>query len=181
MDYYRIKTEYTEEMNDGSLSKIKVEDLVFATSYTEAEKVAYALIEDLARTQFSETISFEIVRTKIEEVLYSPILTNDKKLIAGLVYNYFVEDEDSGVGLYAVKVLFIETDEKGKTRKTNEVIYTPATSSANASLIIHEHLKAIETRDFLIRDIKFDKAESILWPSETYQSKCNSYKDKGAA
>lgn len=44
-DYFRIKMTWTAEQEDGSLAKVKTEDLVYASSYTEAEKIAYALIE----------------------------------------------------------------------------------------------------------------------------------------
>lgn len=174
MDYYRIKTEFTDEnQQDGSLYKRKSEDLVMAASYTEAEKIAYALIESLGRAELNENVTFEIIRTKIEEVLYNNVLATDKQLVCGLTNAHFEEDEDSGVGLYAVKVMLSEMDEKtGKIRKSNEVIYTPATSNKDAADYVTKYLKKVETRDFIIRDIKFDKAESILWPADVYVRKC---------
>ena len=173
MDYYRIKTEYTEELDGGALGKRKVEDLVFATSYTEAEKVAYALIEHLSRTQFSDNIDIEIVKTKIGEVLYNNILVPEENLVCGLKHTYFEDEEDSGVGLYAVKVLLSTIDEKtAKQKKTTETIYVPAESNTHAAEMINAYLAVVEGRDFVVRDIKFDKAASITWPVDVYEKKC---------
>ena len=171
-DYYRIKTEWTSEREDGGLAKIKTEELVHASSYTEAEKVAYAIAEDQNRTGFSSSINLEIVKTKIKEMLFNPTLKSDTNLVAGLVCNYFEESDDTGVGLYAVKVMYIELDEKtGKEKRSNDTIYTPATSNTDASNFVSSFLKANETREFVIRDIKFDKAESILWSAEVHKEK----------
>ena len=43
----------------------------------------------------------------------------------------------------------------------------------HASEIVSVYLGAIETRDFLIRDIKFDKAASITWPVDVFEKKIN--------
>ena len=52
-NYYRIKTEWTKEDADGQLQKTKTEELVYATSYSEAEATAYALIESENRERDS--------------------------------------------------------------------------------------------------------------------------------
>ena len=46
LDFYRIKTEWTRERENGELAKVKTEELVMVISYTEAEKVAYSIVED---------------------------------------------------------------------------------------------------------------------------------------
>lgn len=171
-DYYRIKTEWTAEKEDGSLMKTKTEELVLAASYTEAEKVAYLIAEDQNRMQYSSSINVEIVKTKITEMLYNSTLSHDNELIAGLVCNYFEEGADTGVGFYAVKVMYIELDEKtGKSKRANETIYTPAISNTDAANFVKQFLKENETRDFVIRDTKFDKAETILWPAAVQEEK----------
>ena len=56
--------------------------------------------------------------------MYSDVLAQDTDMTAGLICNFFEEDEDTGVGLYCVKVMFIEVDEKtGKEKRSNENIY----------------------------------------------------------
>jgi hypothetical protein len=175
-NYYRIKTDWTAEKQDGNLTKTKTEELVLASSYTEAEAVAYAIAEDQNRTQFNSSIGIEITKTKIKELLYNDTLSCDNKLIAGLIQNYFEEADNTGVGLYAVKVMYIELDEKtGKEKQSNDTIYVPSTSNADASDFVNQYLKKVETRDYVIRDIKFDKAEAILWSPEIHQEKIKRY------
>jgi hypothetical protein len=172
-NYYRIKTEWLAEKEDGGLMKVKTEELVFASSYTEAEKVAYELTENQSRTQFG-SVNIEIVKTKITELLHNDNLVQDNKMVAGLICNYFEETENTGVGIYAVKVMYITLDEKtGKEKRNSETIYTPASSNTAAATYVQNYLKRFETRDFIIRDTKFDNAEAILWPAHIHQQKLN--------
>lgn len=175
-DYYRIKTEWISEKEGGNLAKTKTEELVLATSYSEAEKVALEIAEDQNRSQYGD-FAIEIVKTKIAELLYNDNLSQDDNTISGLICNYFEEKENSGVGLYAVKVLYFETDEKtGNDKRSNETIYTPASSNTDAANFVEAYLKQCgEMRDFIIRDTKFDKAEAILWPSDVHQNKLNTF------
>lgn len=169
-DYYRIKMNWTAEDEDGTLAKIKTEDLVYASSYTEAEKIAYALVEDQKRDQYSD-VTFEIIKTKITEMLFNDNLCHDSELIGGLVYNYLDPEADENIGIYSVKVMTMVIDEKtAKEKRSYETIYTPASSNTDAAERIQKHLGLA---DYVIRDIKFDKAESILWPTEIFESKVN--------
>lgn len=169
-DYFRIKMAWTEEQEDGSLAKVKTEDLVYASSYTEAEKIAYALIEDQQRSRHGD-VSFEIIKTKISEMLYNDNLQHDSDLIGGMVYNYLDPSADENIGIYSVKVMLTTIDERtAKEKHSYETIYTPASSNTDAAARISKHLSMA---DFVIRDIKFDKAESILWPAETFKMKAN--------
>lgn len=169
MFYFRIKTEWTKESEDGTLGKTKTEELVQAVNYTDAERIANELAKD--RSEFG-CIDIEISRTKIQEILYSDVLCKDSNLVGGLVHSYFEEAEDSGVGFYAVKVMFVVLDERtGKEKKSNEVIYVPANSNTDAAEQVANFLDRNDTRTFVIRDIKYDKAEAILWTPETYQDK----------
>lgn len=171
-DFYRIKTEWTSEKEGGALAKVKTEELVYASSYTEAESVAHAIAESQNRSQFG-SIHIEIIKTKINELVYNDTLVQDNELTEGLICNFFEEGEDTGVGLYNVKVMYISVDEKtGKEKRSNENIYMPATSNIKAAQLVRDYLKKVgETRDFIVRDTKFDKAEAILWPSEVHQEK----------
>ena len=167
-DYFRIKMAWTEEQKDGSLAKVKTEDLVYASNYTEAEQMAVALINDQQRDRHSE-VSYEILKTKISEMLYNENLVHDIEPINGCVYNYIDPSADENAGIYAVKVMYILVDEKsGKDKYTYGTIYTPAYSNTDAAERINKHL---EMADFVIRDIKFDKAESVLWPEDVFKCK----------
>lgn len=169
-NYYRIKTVWRGETEDGSLAKFKTEELVYATSYSEAEKIAYALIEQENRAHFS-TPTIEIIKTKIEELVFNDILKTDGTLACGLTNCFFEETDDTGVGLYGVKVMFIVVDEKsGKEKRTHSIIYVPAYSNAEASARVNDYLKQSTDRgDFVVRDAKFDQTSAILWPTDYYQ------------
>lgn len=174
LSYFRIKTEYTKEQENGTLQKTKIEELVLATSYTEAEKVAYKLAEIYDRTKFSN-INIEIIKTKITDVLYNNILEQDEDQVCGMIGNFFSESENSGTGLYSVKTDFFTVDEKtAKEKKTTETFYTPATSNADANNRIIEHLRDTMS-DYVIRDAKFDRAEAIYWPTEVHRNKTQEY------
>ena len=168
--YFRIKTEWMAEGENGALGKTKTEELVLATSYTEAEAVAYAIAENQNRTRFG-SINIEIVKTKISDVICNEILESGETLMQGLVEQYFEEGEDSGVGLYAVKIIeFILDEVTGVTKRTTETLYVPALSNADTTSRINKLLSKTLS-EYVIRDVKFDKAAAIYWPVEVYQSK----------
>lgn len=176
LSYFRIKTEWTAEMSNGALQKKKTEELVLATNYTEAEKVAYSIVESQGRSDIKSVSNIDITKTKIEEMLFNSTLQHDDKLVGGLVYNYFEESDDTGVGLYAVKVVYFEEDEKTGNKKTSsETIYTPAESTTGAIDFVHMWLKDNENRDFTVRDAKFDKAEAVLLPTDVQENKSNTF------
>ena len=172
LNFYRIKTEWVAEQVNGMLNKTKTEELVYATSYTEAEKVAYAIVEDQNRAKYG-SINIEIIKTKIDDVLFNEIFVQDDNAICGMICNFFEEGEDSGCGLYSVKVINIMLDEKtGKEKRTAETFYVPAVSNVDASKRIDKYMSN-GTGEYLIRDTKFDKAEAIYWPKDVHQSKVN--------
>ena len=174
LDFYRIKTEWVRELESGELGKVKSEELVMTASYTDAEKVAYTIAEDQSRTQFG-SMNIEIIKTKINDVLFNDILAQDDKTLCGLVCNYFKEPEDSGVGLYQVKMVIFGQDEKtGKTKRTAQTVFVPAMSNADATKRIEEDMKHVMS-DFVIRDTRFDKAEAIYWPIATHKSKTQTF------
>lgn len=173
LNYFRIKTEMLAESPNGALERKKIEELILATSYTEAEALVHEISHSLNRTEFG-SISYEIIKTNISDVIFNNILSQDNA-IKGFVPNFFSEDETSGVGLYSVKVIFIIIDEKtAKEKKTTEVFYVPAESNADANRRINEHLNGT-MGDFVIRDAKFDKAEAIYWPLDVHKNKVRDF------
>lgn len=173
LHYFRVKTECTVELPNGALAKKKIEELVLAANYTEAETITHALVSALNRAQFG-SVSYEIVKTKISDVLYNDILAQEET-VQGFCCNYFEEDENSGVGLYVVKVMFITIDEKtAKEKKSIEDFYVPALSNADANDKISNYLGKTMS-DFVIRDAKFDKAEAIYWPLDVHNNKVEAF------
>ena len=173
-NYYRIKTNWLAEKEGGDLTKTRTEELVFATSYSEAERLAYDLIERYGRGQYA-TPEIEIVKTKIKELIYDSILQTEEGATSGLICCFFEEGEDTGVGLYQVKVYYTEVDEKtGKEKHSTEAIFIPAHSNSSATQQVLNFLEKVgETRDYIVRDTKFDKAEAIFWPYDEFSRQVN--------
>ena len=161
-NYFRIKMAYKGTNDLGAIVPIKSEDLVMATCYTEAEQNAY---------KFGD-VDIYIVRTKISEFDYNDTFATDTELICGLISYFFEESEDTEVGLYQVSLVYYDVDEKtGKTRSSNSTIYVPAYSSSEAIENIRTYLKrAGETREYTIRNVKYDKAQSVMVTPETHQN-----------
>lgn len=173
LSYFRIKTECTVELPNGALGKKKIEELVLATNYTEAEALVHEIIASLNRAQFG-SINYEITKTKIEDIQFNNVLTQEKT-IKNFVCNCFSEEESTGVGLYAVKVDFFTIDERtAKEKKTTNNFYVPAFSNADATDRIQRYLKQ-SVSDFVIRDAKFDKTEAIYWPLDVHNSKVKAF------
>lgn len=166
--YFRIKMAYKGINKEGGISSIKTEDLVMATCYSEAEKVAYTLAE--GKDKFGK-VDIEIVRTKINEIAYNTTFTTDKELMCGLVSYYFEEDADTGVGLYQVQLVYHEESKGGNPITTSSCIYIPAYSSSEAIKNIHEYLRNVgEQREYTIRNVKYDKAQSVMVTMEQHQT-----------
>lgn len=172
--FYRIKTEWLNAQENGECVKIKTEELVMATSYSEAEKVAYTIAEQQGRFYFGD-IDNEIIKTKISDVWANEVLSQGTTTTCGLIHNFFQKSDKNGIGLYSVKIAIFTTDEKtGKSKQTLETIFVPATSSSDAIKRI-EQSSEMNGLDFVVRDTRFDKAEAIYWPADIHQSKMKKF------
>lgn len=169
-DFYRIKMAFKAEAENGAIVPVKTEDLVMATCYTEAEKIAYKLMED--KDQFGE-VSYEIIKTKISDVLYNETFETDHELVCGLVSYYFEEPEDTEVGLYAVSAIINFMDEKtGELKPLKKTIYLPAESPRQAIVNATAYIDNIfDTADsYTIRNVKYDKAQSVMVTQEVHKA-----------
>lgn len=166
--YYRIKMAWTQEQEDGSLAKVKTEDLVFASSYTEAEQMAYAISEDQLRSAHGDVV-YEIIKTKITTMLYNDdVLKHDPELVGGCVCCCVDPDADVDAGIYAVKTLLITIDERtGKEKRVSETIHTAAKSNADALTRVRKHYGEM---DYVVRDVRFDKTQLLLWAPSDFKS-----------
>jgi hypothetical protein len=159
---------YKDTADNGAIVTVKSEDLVMASSYTEAEAIAYKLSE--GKDEFGE-VSIEIIKTKIDEIAFNEAFLVDEHLTCGLVTYYFEDTEETEVGLYQTQITFYDLDERtGKTKSTTETIFVPANSSSEAIENIHKYLKQVqETREYSIRNVKYDKAQSVMVSVEEHQ------------
>lgn len=169
-DFYRIKMAFRAEAENGAIVPVKTEDLVMATCYAEAESIAYNLMD--GKDQFGD-VTYEIIKTKIINVLYNDTFKTDENMVCGLISYYFEEPEDTEVGLYAVSAVLSFMDEKtGKIKPQKETIYIPACSPnqaiSNASKYLEEVYYSAE--NFTIRNVKYDNAQSVLVTKEVHAS-----------
>lgn len=169
-DFYRIKMAYRAEAENGAIVPVKTEDLVMATCYSEAESIAYKLME--GKDQFGE-VGYEIIKTKIGSVLYNDTFQTDENLICGLISYYFEEPEDTEVGLYAVSAVINFMDEKtGKIKPQKETIYLPAQSPRQAIVDATEFIDDAypSAESYTIRNVKYDKAQSVMVTPDTHKA-----------
>ena len=167
-DSYRIKMAFKAEAENGAIEPTKTEDLVMATCYTEAEKIAYKLME--GKDRFGE-VSYEITKTKISSVLYNDTFQTDENLICGLFSYYFEEPEDTEVGLYAVSaIIYFVVEKTGKLKPQKETIYLPAKSPRQAIANTVEYINVFipNADSYTIRNVKYDKAQSVMVTPEVH-------------
>ena len=158
------------KQNSEAISEIRKEILEKDRNRNDDKR---NLMEDRKNVEGDVRRSFnEIVRTKISEVAYNDTFATDTELICGLISYFFEESEDTEVGLYQVSLVYYDVDEKtGKTKSSNSTIYVPAYSSSEAIENIRTYLKrAGETREYTIRNVKYDKAQSVMVTPETHQN-----------
>lgn len=167
--YFRIKMSYQGTDATGAIVPIKTEDIVMAVCYSDAEAIAYKLAE--GKNEYGE-VDIEIVKTKISEIAYNDTFAIDTELIGGLISYYFEESEDTEVGLYQVSLVYFNLDEKtGKIKNEKSTIYVPAYSSSEAIENVRDYLKQVgETREYTIRNVKYDKAQSVMVTPETHKN-----------
>lgn len=172
-EFYRIKMAFKTEDENGAIIPVKTEDLVMATCYTEAEKIAYRLME--GKDQFGD-VTYEIIKTKITNIVYNNTFQTDETLISGLISYYFEEPEDTEVGLYAVSANVNYIDEKtGKIKPQKETIYLPAESPRQAIVNASTYMNNVfSTADgYTIRNVKYDKAQSVMVTQPVHQANIN--------
>lgn len=169
MDFYRLRFEYTGEDEKGDLITKKQEDLVIAVNYTDAEVTATGIMADMNMSKFDDNVKYEIIKTKISEILFTNIFDVDDTFKDDFSLYYFSQEENEA-GLFAVTVVYTEINDKGKPKNQKEDIYVAATNPKEAYVYVQNYLKCVEMRDWVIRNVKFDKASSVLVTNEMHQS-----------
>lgn len=165
-NFYRIKMSWLHTNAEGKEEKLKTEDLVEATCYTEAEKIAHALVREQQRDAIQEP-EYEIVKTKVEYLRMSNILQVDGPL-QSLMYAYFNDAEGCTDGLYSVKVRYEEgLNDKGDRTFRTKTVWVIARSSDHAKDLAERRYDGLGP---IVREIKFDPTESIIVPKSFIES-----------
>lgn len=171
MQLFKIKTTWLKETPEsGAAAKVKTEELVEATSFTEAEKVAYAIAEREGRMYLDDEVDINIQRVDGFTLLYQPVMERDEELVENLVCLYFDIDKGDEVGLYNVKVVTSEIDEKCKVKQYTHNLLVPASSNGEASKLAKLHAKKyMASPDAIVKDVKFNNASALYLTQGTYQ------------
>lgn len=170
--FYRAKLQYAEGGAQGRAVTSKEEALIIAGSYGAAEEVALELLDEHSQMDVA-SLDYELVKTKIAEVILNNTMEHQERTHKDgttLHEFFFTESEDSSAALYSVDVFFATIDEKsGKAKYTKNTMYTPATSPKDAISRITEYLSS-SMQDYIIRNVKYDKASSIIVDEARYTS-----------
>lgn len=165
--YYRIKMTFPVIGESGKPTKVKADDIVAAVNYTDAEKVAMLLIRNQGRDENGD-VEYEIVKTKIDELFPSNLLIVDHDTVfVGRAYAGFDDSEGCTDGLYQVKLRHEEgLNDKGERTFKTETVWVIAKSSDHAKEIAETRFDGLGC---IIREIKYDPAESIIVPKEFFE------------
>lgn len=152
----------------GKTERLKVEDIVYAVNYTDAEKVAAALIRYDHRDEIEEP-EYEIVKTKIADLHPSKLLiVNHDNTLAGLVQAHFDDSEYSCDGLYQVKVNHEDgLDKDGNPTYKTDTVWVFASSSDRAGELAMKRYDGCTPK---VLEVKYDKAESIIVPKTFFEN-----------
>lgn len=164
--FFRLKFAYRQPNDNGGVEKVKTEMFVECETYTEAEKMAYSVIEKEKFSNYEEC-EYEIVKTKFKssDFIDNKTLQIDKsnESINGLIEHYFSTESD---GFYIIKMKLITIDERtGKEKKSPLVCIVSEKSIHNAAATARDYMSK-GLVDFEIVGTQLDPAEAIyLTPS----------------
>ena len=165
---FRVGFTYSNLNPKGKVIKDKKQIIVSAVNYTDAEQVALAILPDLQN--HSDEVEYEIKKiNKKSEFLLTPAITVNDTTTQGLI-NYFLEGEENESALFNVFVEFEDQNEKGDPKTSKEEFCLAAYTSREAYDIIQSFLHQIDSRNFSIKNIKFDEADEIFVSAEEHKS-----------
>ena len=167
---FRLKFAYKYQNDNGEVKKAKTEAFAECETYTDAEKLVYAIVEQNGWGQFGLP-EYEIIKTKykVKDFIDNKVTCEDTygNDLEGRVECYFSKDND---GFFVIKVKFIHIDENtGKEKYTSQVFVVAEESINSAIVTLRNYLRRSMT-DFIIVDSKLDPAENIYLFPESYTS-----------
>lgn len=165
---YRLKFAYKGVEDDGSVKLFKVECLAECTSYTEAEKVAYAIADRENMSRFDD-YTYEIIKTKLTtgQIVDNGTLEHSQTLVCGLTEHFFRGDYD---GMFLIKAKSECVDEKGKTKGVTDEYLVCDKTIVSAINCIKQHLQSIAPASTTtVLSSKLDMADKLLVSSPITQ------------
>ena len=167
---FRLRFAYKYQNDNGEVKKAKTEVFAECETYTDAEKLVYAIIEKNGWGQFGSP-EYEIIKTKYQvkdfidnKVTYEDTYGDD---LGGRVECYFSKDND---GFFVIKVKFTHIDENTGKEKFTSQVFVVAEESINSAIVTLRNYLRCSTMDFVIVDSKLDPAENIYLFPKSYES-----------
>lgn len=128
-DFYVLKFQYqAEDAQTGDMKKQKQEILAECANYTDAEKLAYALIHDEQWDKY-QPVKPEIVRLKINDLHTNDCIIAEPDLFDGFAEMYLESQE---FHFYQINLDDPYTDENGKEKKNKISMFIPAATTGEA-------------------------------------------------
>lgn len=162
---FKIKFSYQGENENGEMENKKLQVLAQCCNYTDAEKLAFCIIERDSLDKF-ECSDPEIVRLKtpVSGILLNDTVDTSDELTCKLVEVFFPSEGDSW---YVVKI-DVESviDEKVKVNKEEYLL--PASSTTDA---IKKLGPCMQMRDYRVTHTSIDRSELIYLTPETVEAK----------
>lgn len=123
---FRLKFAHKSADETGAVKNVKTEYLVECENYTDAEEMAYAIIDREAYNKLAVP-TYEIIKTKydVNQIKDAGALGCDEKTLGGLDEYYFSNETD---GVFAIKAKVESLDERNHT-ETLTVEYLVCDSS----------------------------------------------------
>lgn len=168
---FRLKLQYkSENQSTGEIEKTKTEILTECVNYTNAEEVAYSIIEQYHMDKFEPCV-YDIVKTKIEttDIYGNESMKIDYSYDIDSLHQHYFDNEENG--LYEVETI-VFGDKEIKEKDHKHTFYIPAANVADAMNKARTILQNMgcELGNCLIPSAKLDKAEWIyLKPTTSEQ------------
>ena len=158
---FRLKFAYKAANDEGAVKNKKTEYLVECENYTDAEAVAYQIINRDAYDKLSPA-TYEIIKTKydVAQIKNAGALTCEEHVLGELDEYYFSNETD---GVFAIKAKAESIDERGHEESMVIEYLVGDCSITNAINYVKDTLKdALPAGAITIVCSKLDAADSLF-------------------
>lgn len=172
---FRLKFAFDDRNEEGKLKKAKLECLVECETYSEAEKMAYDIIEREGLGTYGD-VEYEIAKTKlsISNFIDNNTLSANRGMVNGKTECYFSDETDA---FFIVKMKLYSYNEKGKKQQTLLTCVVSDESINKAIATVRTYMSSA-MQDYVITDTKMDAAEYLYLSPSSYKSIKERYEAK---
>ena len=161
MEFFKSKVGYISE-NPESLKaeKTKEEWLILAENYTDAEAQIHELISYFQLTNISPNVNYEILKTKINEVLLTDAFDIDREYKNDrVIYGFDLNTENA---VFEIEASFENEQEDGSIKIKAQKFYIGAETSTSSIALAEKFIKKMDGRTFKITGCKKTAFKSVV-------------------